>query len=147
MAYDKRAYRCTLYHYTNQVGPRLGKSGSLLWSEKYAIMFLLRLISTSAHFIQSILNMFKAFEICVCCLTGLWLHLIPLHRPSWPQMWEFRFTCWVKTMSFHHGWGWYPPRTISYMHIWHIKSDWVIGMLSWEYGYGASQCGPKPRKT
>jgi len=33
-------------------------------------------------------------------------------------------------MSLHHGWGWYQPQTLSYIHIWHIQRVWAIGMLS-----------------
>ncbi len=56
--------------------------------------------------------------------------LIPLHRPSCPQIWGFRFTWGVEMMPQHHVWGWYPPQTASYIHIRHIKSVWDIDMLS-----------------
>jgi hypothetical protein len=56
--------------------------------------------------------------------------LIPLHRPSWPQIWGFRFIWGVEMMPQHHGWGWYLPQTTSYIHIRHIQSVWDIGMLS-----------------
>ncbi len=39
---------------------------------------------------------------------------------------EFWFTCGVKMMSLHHGWGWQPPQTDSCVHIRHIlKSVWA----------------------
>ncbi len=56
--------------------------------------------------------------------------LIPLHRPSCPQIWGFRFTWGVEMMPQHHGWGWYSFQTTSYIHIRHIQSVWDIGMLS-----------------
>ncbi len=33
-------------------------------------------------------------------------------------------------MPWHHGQGWYPPQTASYIHIWHMHSVWATGMLS-----------------
>ncbi len=33
---------------------------------------------------------------------------------------------WQKMMPQHHGWGWYPLWTASYIHIRHIKSVWDI---------------------
>ncbi len=59
-----------------------------------------------------------------------WCALIPLHRPSWPQIWGFRFTWGVKMMPLCHVLGWYPHQTTSYIHIRHIQSVLVIGMLS-----------------
>ena len=56
--------------------------------------------------------------------------LVPLHRPSWPQIWGLRVTWGVKMMTQCHGWGWYSPQTASYIHIRHIQSVWAIGMLS-----------------
>ncbi len=55
--------------------------------------------------------------------------LVPLHRPSWPQIWEFRPLWTVKKVLLHHGWGWYPPQTASYILIRHIQSVWAVGML------------------
>ena len=56
--------------------------------------------------------------------------LIPLHWPSCPQIWGFRFTWGVEMMPQLHGWGWHPPQTTSYIHIRHVQSVWDIGMLS-----------------
>ena len=56
--------------------------------------------------------------------------LIPLHRPSWPQIWEFWIAWGVKLISLGHGWGWYPPQTTSHIHIRHVQSVWATGMLS-----------------
>ncbi len=56
--------------------------------------------------------------------------LIPLHWPSCPQIWGFRFTWGVEMMSPLHGWGWHPPHTSSYIHIRHVQSMWDIDMLS-----------------
>ncbi len=55
---------------------------------------------------------------------------IPLHQPSWPQIWEVRVNCGVKMMPQRHGWGWYPLQTNSYIHIRHIQSVCDIGILS-----------------
>ncbi len=138
-----------LYHYTGQVGPRFGKSGSLEeWKRCHNVMFEADIHLRPLH--TSILDIYKVFELLVCCLKGIWLHpyrytgqvgprfgksgspeewkwchkvmfeadihlrlihasivdiykvlshwyavsraygctLIPLHRPSWPQIWE-----------------------------------------------------------
>ncbi len=56
--------------------------------------------------------------------------LIPLHRPSCPQIRGFRFTWGVAMIPQCHGWGWYSPQTTSNIHIRHMKSVWAIGMLS-----------------
>ncbi len=51
-------------------------------------------------------------------------------------------------MPQHHGWGWYPLQTTSYIHIRHIQSVWDIGMLS-QWNMGAplfrytGQAGPR----
>ena len=45
----------------------------------------------------------------------------------------FRFTWGVEMMPLCHGWGWYLPQTTSYIHIKHIQSVWVIGMVSQEH--------------
>ena len=62
-----------LYHYTGQVAPRFGDSGSLEeWKCCHNLMveadIHLRLLHTS------ILDIYKAFESLVCCLKGIWLH-------------------------------------------------------------------------
>ncbi len=46
------------------------------------------------------------------------------------QIWEVMVTWGGNTPSLRHVCGWYALWTISYIHIRHIKSVWVIGMLS-----------------
>ena len=56
--------------------------------------------------------------------------LMPLHRPSCPQIWGFKFTWGVEMIPQRHGWSWNSPQTSSYIHnIRHIQSVWAIGML------------------
>ncbi len=63
-----------LYRYTGQVGPRFGKSGSLVeWKWCHNVMveadIHLRLLHTS------IVDIHKVFKPLVCCLKGVWVHL------------------------------------------------------------------------
>ncbi len=62
-----------LYRYTGQVGPRFGKSGSLVeWKWCHNIM-----VESVIHFRplhKSIVNIYEVFQPLVCCLTGIWLH-------------------------------------------------------------------------
>jgi len=80
-----------------RLAPDLGSQGHL-WSDNDAITSWLRLISTSDPFMHP----YYAYTKClsywyvvsrVCCCT-----LIPLHRPSWPKIWGFRFTWGVNMM-------------------------------------------------
>ncbi len=66
-----------LYHYTGQVGPRFGDSGSLAkWKWSHNVMveadINFRLLQTS------IADICKVFEPLVCCLKGIWVH--PLYH-------------------------------------------------------------------
>jgi hypothetical protein len=45
---------------------------------------------------------------------------IPLHRPSFPQIWGFRFTWGGEMIPQRYVWGWYPLQTAAYIHIRHI---------------------------
>ncbi len=62
-----------LYSYTGQVGPRFGKSGSLVeW--KWCLNII---VEANVHFRPlhaSILDIYKVFELLVCCLKGIWVH-------------------------------------------------------------------------
>ncbi len=62
-----------LFHYTGQVSPRFGDSGSLEeWKWCHNVI-----VEADIHFIPlhtSILDIYKVFESCVCCLKGIWLH-------------------------------------------------------------------------
>jgi hypothetical protein len=90
----------------------------------------LRLIFTSDHFIHP----YKTYTKCLrhwYAVSGAYgCTLIPLHRPSCPQIWGFRFTWGAEMMPQCHVWGWYPPQTASYIHLRRIQSVWAIGMLS-----------------
>ncbi len=62
-----------LYRYTGQVGPRFGKSGSLVeWKRCHNIIveadIQLRLLHTS------IVDIYKVFKLLVCCLKEVWVH-------------------------------------------------------------------------
>ncbi len=62
-----------LYHYTSQVGPRFGDSGSLKkWKWCHNIMFEANIHLRPLH--PSILDKYKVLKPLVCCLKGLWLH-------------------------------------------------------------------------
>ena len=95
-----------------------------------AITSCLGLISTSDPFIYPYYAYKKCLSHWYAVSRACGCTLIPLHRPGLPQIWEFRFTYGVKMMSLHHGWGWYPPQTTSYIDIRHIQSVWAFGMLS-----------------
>ena len=62
-----------LHHYIGQVGPRFGKSGSLVeWKWCHNVM-----VEADIHFRMlnsSILDIYKVFETLLCCLKGIWLH-------------------------------------------------------------------------
>ncbi len=79
---------------------------------------------------KSELDISKVFEPLTCCLKGVWVHPIPIHRPSWPKILGFWVTCGVEMMPLHHGWGRYPPQTASHIHIRCTKCVWAIGILS-----------------
>ena len=62
-----------LTHYTGQVGPRFGDSGSLeVWKRYNNVM-----VEADIHFRPlntSMLYIYKVFETLVCCLNGIWVH-------------------------------------------------------------------------
>jgi hypothetical protein len=62
-----------LYHYTGQVGPRCGDSGSLVkCKQSHNVM-----VEADINFSMlqtSIADIFKVFEPLVCCLKGIWVH-------------------------------------------------------------------------
>ncbi len=62
-----------LYHYTGQVAPRFGDSGSLEeWKWCHNIMVKADIHLRPLH--TTILDIYKVFETLVCCLKGIWLH-------------------------------------------------------------------------
>ena len=119
-----------LYHYTGQVAPRFGNSRSLVNCRNGAITSRLRLISTSDCFPHPNQMYTKCSSIWYDVSGAYGCTLIPLHRPSWPQIWEFCPLWTVKKVPLRHGWGWYPPQTASHILIRHIQSVWAIDMLS-----------------
>ncbi len=50
----------------------------------------------------SILDICKVFELSVCCLKGIWVHIYNVTL-SKPQIWEVRVTGEVKMMPYCHG--------------------------------------------
>ena len=115
-----------LYHYTAQVGPRSGDSGSLdEWKWCHNVMAETDIHLRPLH--TFILDTFKVFEQMVCFLTGIWLH--PYTITPWFQIWGFRVTCGVK-MMLSNVWCWYSPQITAYIHIRHEQSVWDIGVLS-----------------
>jgi hypothetical protein len=117
----------SLYRYTGQVAPRLGVSGSLEeWKWCHNIMVEADIHLRPLH--TSILAYAKCLSCWYAVSNAYGCTLIPLHWPSCPQIWEFRFTWGVEMMPQHHGWGWYPPQTASCIHIRHMQSVWAIGM-------------------
>ena len=62
-----------LYCDTGQVGPRFGKSGSLVgWKWCHYVM-----VEADIHFRPfhtSIVDIYKVFEQLVCCLKAIWVH-------------------------------------------------------------------------
>jgi hypothetical protein len=117
-----------LYPYTCQVGPRFGKSGSLVeWKWCHNVMFEADIHFRLLH--TSILDICKVFETLVwyAVSRAYGCTLIQLHQPSCSQIWELRGG---EMMQQRHGWGWYPPPTTSYIHIRHLHIIWAIGMLS-----------------
>ncbi len=59
--------------YTGQVGPRFGNAGPLeVWKWCHNIMIEADIHLRPLH--TSILDIYKVFELLVCCLKGIWLH-------------------------------------------------------------------------
>ncbi len=109
--------------------PRFGKSCSLEeWKSCHNVIVETDIHRRPIH--TSILDIWKVCELLVCCFKGVWVcALMPLHRPSCPQIWGFKFTWGVEMIPQCHGWHWNSPQTSSYIHIRHIQSVWAIGML------------------
>ncbi len=124
----QRSMGAPLYHYIGQIGPRFGKSGSLVeWKWCHNVM-----VEADIHFRllhTPILDICKVFETLVCCLKGIWLPPYTITLAKFPPDLGFRFTWGVETMSQRHCWGWYSPQTTSYIPIRYIQSVWAIGML------------------
>ena len=137
-----------LYRYTGQVGPRFGKSGSLVeWKWCHNIMFEADIHLGPLHI--SIAYIYNVFEPLVCCLKEIWGHpytvtpakLAPSDLGSQGRLRSENdaITSCLRLIS---------TVTTSYIHIRHIQSVWAIGMLSQGhmgaplYHY-TSQVGPR----
>jgi hypothetical protein len=71
----------SLYHSTGQVGPRFGKSGSLVeWKKYHIVMFEVDTTMCLRH-----------WHVVSRVYGGT---LIPFHWQNWSQIWKFRVTCW-----------------------------------------------------
>ncbi len=125
-----RAYRCTLIQFHQPSWPQILEFFGHLWSGNDAITSWLRLTSTSDCYPHPYKTQTKCLSHRYAVSQAYGCTLIPLHRPSCPQILDFFVTCGVETMPLHHGWGRYPPQTISHIHIKHIQHVWGIGMLS-----------------
>jgi hypothetical protein len=80
-----------------RLAPDLGSQGHL-WSDNDVITSWLRLISTSDPFMHPYYAYTKCLSYWYAVSRAYGCTLIPLHRPSWPQIWGFRFTWGVKMM-------------------------------------------------
>ncbi len=68
-----------LHRYTGQVGPRFVKLGSLVkWKWCHYVMSEADIDLRPLH--TSIVDIYKEFELLVCCLKGIWVH--PYEIPS-----------------------------------------------------------------
>jgi hypothetical protein len=81
-----------LYHYTGQFDLKFWVFLSLVeWKQCHYIMveadIHLRLLPIS------ILDIYKVFEVLVCCLTGIWVHPYIVTEDGRPQILEFWVTC------------------------------------------------------
>jgi hypothetical protein len=48
----------------------------------------------------SILDIYKVFEVMLCCLTGIWVHPYINTDNGWPQILEVWLTCGVEMIHF-----------------------------------------------
>ncbi len=86
-----------LNHYTGQIGPRFGDSGSLEeWKACHNVMFWADIYLRPLH--TYILDIYEVFCHWYAVLRACECTIIPLHWPSWPPILGFRFTCGVKMM-------------------------------------------------
>ncbi len=97
-----RAYGCTLIPLRRPSWPQIWEV-RVTWSENDAITSWLRLISTSNHFIHPYQTYKKCLSHWYAVSREYGCTLMPLHWPSWPQIWEVRVTCGVKMMPQRHG--------------------------------------------
>ncbi len=104
-----------LFHSTGKVCPWFWNSGSLMeWKWCHCTMveadIHLRLLPTS------ILDMYKVFEVLVCWLRSIWVHLYLFTSQVGHRFWNFIICGW-ETIQLQHGWGLHPPQTASHIHI------------------------------
>jgi hypothetical protein len=67
-----------------------------------------------------ILDMYKVFEVLVCWLTGIWVHL---HHSTSQVGHILCFFCHLggEMIQLHHSWGSHPPQTASHINIRYTK--------------------------
>ncbi len=82
-----------LYHYTSKVGLRLWNLAHLC-CENDAIMWWLRLTSTSDCFSNPYKTYTKCLRYYFAVSRAYWCTLIPLHRISWPHILKFLVHLW-----------------------------------------------------
>ncbi len=79
----------------------------------------------------STLDIYKVFELLVCCLKGIWVHPYTVTPAKLAPDLGILGPLWTVTMvPLRHDWGWYPLQTASHILNRHIQSVWAIGMLS-----------------
>ena len=61
----------------------------------------------------------------ICCPYAYISSLAQLFPAYLSQLMVIWVTCWVKTMSFCHGWGCHSTQTASPIYLRHIQSDWA----------------------
>ena len=88
-----------------------------LWSGNDAITSCVRLIYTSDHIVHPYYIFIKCLSYNYAVSRAYGCTLIPFHRPSRPQLWNFLVACGVEMMTLRHVWGWFPPQTTLYIHI------------------------------
>jgi hypothetical protein len=142
-----RVYGCTLVSLYLQRWPQILEFVSLVdWKWCRCMM-----IEADIHLrllLTSILDIYNVFEVLLCCLKGLWVHLYTVTLAKLAPYFGLLGHLRVEMMPLCHGWGWYPPQTASHIHSRNIKHVWAIGMLSHRnmgvplYNY-AGQIGPR----
>ena len=126
---SQRHVGAPLYHYTSQVGPKFGNSGSLQeWTWSHYFIF-----EAYIHLRQLHISILDIQSVCVIGMLShghLGAPICLYTSQVGLKFWEFWVTCGVKMMSLCPIWGWHTPQTTSYIHIRHIQSIGAIGMLS-----------------
>ena len=67
----------------------------------------------------------KCLGTLICCPSAYSSSCTQLYSHYLAQLLGFWVACGVKMLSQHHGWGWQPTQTASYINIRHIQSVWA----------------------